>query len=77
MAAARRLNKPPKSSVKVPKSHDEWHSLMIKALEKAMKVQDPRIKGMQAAASAGQAEAFLRKHHIICLADIQREFQEG
>jgi len=72
---ARRFNKPPKSSIKLPRTHDEWHALMLRALEQAAKVGDPRVKGLQAALSAGQSELHLRKLGIICLADIQREFK--
>jgi len=71
-----RLNKPPKSSIKLPKTHDEWHSLMVKAMERASKTKDKRLNGMQAALTAGQTEAHLRKLGIICMADVLREFPD-
>ena len=74
--AAVRYNKAPKSNIKMPRTHDDWHALMLQALSRAAKMGDRRLSGMQAALASGQTEAHLRKLGIICPADILREFPE-
>ena len=69
-----RLNKRPKSIVTHPQSHDDWHRLMVAALDAATKANDPRVSAMRLALAKGQTEQHLRKLGIICLADLQREF---
>ena len=72
---ASRINKPRQSAVKLPQTHDDWHQLMMQALQLAEKVQDPRTNGLRAALAEGKSEAYLRKIGVICPADLKREFQ--
>ena len=74
--AAARFNRSPQTNIKPPKTHDDWHRLMVKAIERASKTKDKRLRGMQAAVAEGKTEAHLRKLGIICLADILREFPD-
>jgi hypothetical protein len=74
MATASRINKRPKQVIKLPKSHDDWHRLMLGALDAAAKSQDRRQNAMRVALASGKTEQYLRKIGVICQADIQREF---
>lgn len=69
-----RLNKRPKSLITLPETHEDWHRLMLAALDVATKTSDPRLNGMRTALASGQTEQYLRKLGIICQADLQREF---
>lgn len=63
-----------KPAIKLPVSHDDWHKLMLGALNAATAAQHPLENGLRAALANGQSEQYLRKHGIICPADIQRKF---
>jgi hypothetical protein len=71
---APRLHNRPKTSIKMPGTHDEWHRLAVQALERAETLQDPRLNGLREAIGKGQSEPFLRKIGVVCQTDLHREF---
>ena len=73
---AARMHKAPKPRIKAPATHNDWHKLMVAAIQQAEKVQDKRANSLRLALAQNKAEQQLRKMHIICPADILRVFPE-
>ena len=62
---------PSKSPIQMPTN---WHTFMLKVIDKAERTTDRRLPGLRKALVEGQAEKHLRLMGIICEADISREF---
>lgn len=73
---ARLFNQPPPKPTQAPTTHADWHSLMVKAIEKADRTGDRRAPGLRKALAEGKAERHLRMLSIIHEGDLHREFPE-
>jgi len=75
--ASRLYNQPaPKTSIKTPQNHSEWHSFMLQVIDRAARLEDRRLPGLRKAMAEGKVEKHLRMLGIISTADVLREFPE-
>ncbi len=66
----------PKTAIKTPQNHAEWHSFMLQVIERAARTEDRRLPGLRKALAEGKAEKHLRTLGIISTPDVLREFPE-
>jgi len=75
--ASRAYNQtPPKTAIKTPQNYSEWHSFLVKVIERAARQEDRRLPGLRKALVEGNAEKYLRMMGIISTTDVLREFPE-
>lgn len=66
----------PKSKRREPNSPQDWARLMRSVLDRAKKLRDRRVPGLEEAVRKGQARQTLKRMSIICEVDVLREFPD-
>lgn len=71
----RQVNRPTKPK-REPTTSREWQKLMLKVIERATKLKDPRVQALKNAISEARTAQVLKRMRIICDNDILREFPD-
>lgn len=68
------LRNRPKDAPRGAATPREWRALCQKALERARRISDRRVPGLERALELKQEEKVLRSLGIVCDQDLDREF---